>query len=128
MILAWQKGASQFSWVIKMDKFPEAFRRFEKRVRVDKIHSFLQLKMAFSYWAGRNWRDTRLQNEALTIEAEKRGIPVSRETEPRHPRVLIGREIGPTPATWTHKFVTVKGKRQSRYRDLKTGRFIKKPY
>jgi hypothetical protein len=98
-----------------MDRFPEAFRRFEKLVDTDRIRSFIQLKMAFSYWAGRNWKDTRLQNEALKVEAERRGIPVSRQTDSK-------------PRTWKHEFVSVRGKPQSRYRELKTGRFIKKPF
>jgi hypothetical protein len=30
-------------------------------------------------------------------------------------------------ATWRHETITVKDKSQNRYRDLQTGRFIKKP-
>jgi hypothetical protein len=32
-----------------------------------------------------------------------------------------------TNQSWRHENVTVKGKSQDRYRDLSTGRFIKKP-
>jgi hypothetical protein len=34
-----------------MDRFPEAFRRFEEVVDVDRIQSFRQLRLAFAYWA-----------------------------------------------------------------------------
>lgn len=58
-----------------MDKFPEAFQRFEKVVDVSKIKSFQQLLTAFSLWAGRKWKNTPLQIEALKVEAFKRDIP-----------------------------------------------------
>jgi hypothetical protein len=34
------------------------------------------LKAEFKSWAGRNWKDTALQNRALEREAKRRGIPV----------------------------------------------------
>ena len=34
------------------DKFPEAFGRFAKDVRVDKIRDFNQGKLVFSEWGG----------------------------------------------------------------------------
>ena len=36
-----------------MDRFPEAFRRFEEDVNTEEIHSFQQLRLAFGSWAGR---------------------------------------------------------------------------
>lgn len=62
-----------------MDKFPEAFRRFERVVDTDRIRTFDQLLISFRYWAGRNWEGTRKQVEALKVEADRLGIPVSRE-------------------------------------------------
>src|SRR5208283_5103853 len=57
-----------------MDKFPEAFRRFEDRVSTRNIKTFEQLTLAFSSWAGSKWRDTDRQNDALAIQAGKLGI------------------------------------------------------
>ncbi|MGD0159359.1 MAG: hypothetical protein ABSB89_03585 [Candidatus Bathyarchaeia archaeon] len=104
-----------------MDKFPECFERFERVVDVDRIRNLPHLKLAFSSWAGRKWLDTYGQNEALRVEARKLGIPVfveRRTTAPRESRVAV---------TWRQEVVTVKGSSQDRYRDLKTGRFIRKP-
>jgi hypothetical protein len=58
-----------------MDKFPEAFRRFENKVNVDDIETFPQLKLAIGSWGGRNWGPTRRQMDALYIEAKRLGIP-----------------------------------------------------
>ncbi|MEM2320211.1 MAG: hypothetical protein QXQ63_05665 [Candidatus Bathyarchaeia archaeon] len=58
-----------------MDKFPEAFRRFEQVVDVSKITSFQQLLTAFSHWAGRKWVGSQKQIQALKVEAERLGIP-----------------------------------------------------
>jgi hypothetical protein len=106
---------------IKLDRFPEAFRRFEEVVDVRRIQSFRQLRLAFAYWAGWKWHDTYMQNRALAVEAHRLGIPVFVERRP------VSRFHGRTAVTWRHEVVTVKGKSQVRYRDLKTGRFIKKP-
>lgn len=101
-----------------MDEFPEAFERFEMVVDIDRILTFDQLLVSFRYWAGSNWKGTSRQVEALKIEAWKHGIPVRAESRPEESR----------RRTWRHETVTVKGKTQYRFRDLKTGRFIKKPY
>jgi len=62
-----------------------------------------------------------MQNRALANEAHRLGIPVFVERRP------VAFSQGRTAVTWRHETVTVKGKSQTRYRDLKTGRFIKKP-
>lgn len=54
-----------------MDRFPESFKRFEKVVDVSKIKSFAQLKLAFATWAGRKWKESPLQLEALRVQAER---------------------------------------------------------
>ena len=54
-----------------MDRFPEAFRRFEQVVDVSKIKSFQQLKLAFATWAGRKWKESPLQLQALRVQAER---------------------------------------------------------
>jgi hypothetical protein len=101
-----------------MDKFPEAFSRFEDVVDVDRIKSFRQLRLAFSEWAGEKWVATSLQLKALSIEARKHGIPV----------LIEERGVFTVPSMlWRHETVMVKGKGQARYRDLKSDRFIRKP-
>jgi len=104
-----------------VDRFPEAFERFEQVVDVDRMESYRQLVHAFRYWAGRGWIDSYAQNVALRREAEKRGFKVARiPMHFRRPQVSARR-------TWRYETVTVRGKPQVRHRDLKTGRFIKKP-
>lgn len=106
-----------------MDKFPEAFRRFEKTVNVGKIDTFKQLRMAFASWAGRTWKGSPKQIDALEREARRLDIPLEGyriRQVPRGYRPIAGQ-------TWRFETVNVKDKAQVRYRDLKTGRFIKKP-
>jgi hypothetical protein len=73
-----------------LDKFPEAFKRFEAVVDVSKIKSFQQLLTAFMYWAGRKWKGTPLQVEALRVEAVKIGLlpPISEEEFKRQKRLV----------------------------------------
>ena len=104
-----------------MDRFPEAFHRFEKFVDLRSFRSARELKYAFTHWANRRWIDSYAQNKALTIEAKKRGFEDTKL--PRYSR----RSRISVKQTWRHETVTVRGKPQGRYRDIKTGRFIKKP-
>jgi hypothetical protein len=64
---------------------------------------------------------------ALKVEAKKLGIPVSVERKPS----VAPRGVANVPerlaVAWRHEVVTVRGSSQNRYRDLKTGRFIRKP-
>lgn len=86
--------------------------------------------MAFEMWAGEKWKGTLKQNEALKREARKRGIPVymwSFRTG-RTGRFIVPKILRAPPRTWKHERIAVRGRLQSRYRDLKTGRFIKKPF
>ncbi len=72
-----------------------------------------------------NGKSQEKQIEALEREARKIGIPMQRyfrgpivsKPEIRKPTVRL---------KWRHEFVTVKGCSQHRYRDVRTGRFIKK--
>jgi hypothetical protein len=77
--------------------------------------------LAFASWAGWKWSGTYLQNRALAVEARRLGVPVFVERQP------VAIFYGKTVARWRHEIVTVKDKSQVRYRDLKTGCFIKKP-
>jgi hypothetical protein len=96
-----------------VDKFPEPFKRFEKDVDISEIKSFRQLKLEIASWMSEKWKDTSAQNRALSVEARKRGIPVERAYVPF--------------VSWRHETVLARGKGQARYRDLKSGRFIRKP-
>ncbi len=114
-----------------MDKFPEAFRRFENDVDVGRFRSYNELTLSFRWWAGEKWRGTPRQWEALNAEAENLGFDVPdfirreiREYRSSGYHVTEGKQKS---ATWKHETVKVKGTPQNRYRDLKTGRFIKKP-
>jgi len=105
------------------DKFPEAFARFERSVDTRYIESFSELVSAFSIWAGEKWLDTSSQKHALAREARRIGIPTEIDLARRK---SIPTGIGLTP-TWRHEFVTIRSRSFGRYRDLRTGRFIRKP-
>ena len=109
-----------------MDRFPEAFQRFKRVVDTDRIESFRQLTLAFGSWAGQKWQETPMQMMALKAEAKRLGISIPAQGRP------VGRRgVAHVPerktVTWRHEVVTVRGSSQSRYRDLGTGRFIRKP-
>jgi len=57
-----------------MDKFPEAFRRFEQRVHIEDFESYREMSYAFGHWAGKRWVDSYLQNKALAREGERLGF------------------------------------------------------
>jgi hypothetical protein len=110
-----------------MDRFPEAFERFESDVDVDRFQSYFELALAFQSWAGRNWKGTAKQWEALDRESENFGFyPTNSYRGARREGLYMDFYERPRQ-TWKQEVVTVKGKAQNRYRDLKTGRFIKKP-
>jgi hypothetical protein len=104
-----------------MDRFPEAFHRFEKAVDLRSFRSARELKYAFIHWANRRWVDSYKQNLAFRRESEKRGFEETKlprySTRPQ----FVAKQI------WKRETVTVRGKPQVRYRDVKTGRFIRKP-
>jgi hypothetical protein len=102
--------------------FIEAFERFEQRVDISRFDSYRQLLYAFGWWAGRRWVDSYRQNDALRDEARKRGF-----FDARLPRYFERQYARRVRQSWRRETVTVKGTSQVRYRDLETGRFIKKP-
>ena len=105
-----------------VDRFPEAFKRFEQRVDISRFDSYRQLAYAFSWWAGKRWKDSYEQNLALRIQARKRGFYYA-----RLPKYFERQYARQTRQSWRLETVTVRGISQVKYRDLKTGRFIKKP-
>lgn len=99
----------------------EAFHRFEKAVDLRSFRSARELNYAFTHWAGKRWIDSYEQDRALKIEVEKRGIKQTiMPRYSRRPRFFVSH-------IWKREIVTVRAKPQVRHRDLKTGRFIKKP-
>lgn len=70
----------KYSWFLKLcpDKFPEAFRRFEKKEEIDysKITDSNQLMKKFSYWQNRPVSPK--QRMVIRQIAEKKGIPIIR--------------------------------------------------
>jgi len=57
-----------------MDRFPQAFPRFERVVDITQFKSYRELRAAFAYWAGFRWQNTYLQNRALAEMAQIRGF------------------------------------------------------
>lgn len=111
-----------------MDRFPEAFERYEQQVDIRRIESYRQLTLTFRWWAGEKWKGTVKQWDALNREARRLGFEVPRYYQER--RALWHRSYTHEQyhvPTWRHEVINIKGKSQNRYRDLKTGRFIKKP-
>lgn len=87
-----------------VDKFPEAFKRFERQIDISNVKTLFELRQKFKEWALDKWIGSTRQQEALRIEAEKRGI----ETKEKIRRDIILRR---------GKFIQI-------YRDTK-GRFAK---
>jgi hypothetical protein len=81
-----------------MDRFPEAFRRFERVVDVRSFDSYRELAYGFAHWAGFRWVDSYAQNFALRREAIERGfldakIPMYfRRLTPRQKRAVRRRK------------------------------------
>ena len=61
-----------------MDRFPEAFERFENDVNVDRLTSYSELMYSFRWWAGEKWKGTTRQWIAFNTEAERLGFDVPR--------------------------------------------------
>ena len=103
-----------------MDKFPEAFERFENDVDIGKFVTYMELTSAFRWWAGEKWIGTPRQWKALNKEAENVGfeVPEIFRDEMRETRSYV---------SWRREVVNIRGNSIERYRDVRTGRFIKKP-
>ena len=68
-----------------MDKFPEAFKRFEQEIDLSEVKDRGDITRKFSYWQERDM--THKQKEALWKIAEEKGI-ISIERKPeREPRL-----------------------------------------
>jgi hypothetical protein len=114
-----------------LDRFPEAFERFEMDVKVDRLRSYSELLYSFQWWTGSKWRGTAKQWEAFNREAERLGfdVPSFIREELRESQLsgFYGYKGRQKPVLYRHEVVLVRGVSQDRYRDLESGRFIKKP-
>jgi hypothetical protein len=104
-----------------MDKFPEAFSRFEEVVNIDEMGNIYQLQSAFSQWAGHRWKGSSKQKYALAREAEKHDItvPLSYFRMPHKERGWRVSEGFVTTDSFTRR-----GREVYVLRDVKTGRFV----
>ena len=111
-----------------MDRFPEAFRRFESDVDVGRFESYHQLTLAFQSWAGQRWKGTTRQYDALDREARNLGFEATNIYGHRRVSFKSDRDVLFSQLRgWREENIVVDGKSRIRYRDVKTGRFIKKP-
>ena len=109
--------------------FEEAFDRLERCTNARNTRNLRELVMVAEWYFGHKFHTDR-QYEALRIEAKRRGyferwalMEKQRELPwyaQRQPQVSTARR-------YRRETVSVRGKSQVRYRDLKTGRFIRKP-
>jgi hypothetical protein len=106
-----------------LDSFPEAFERFESDVDIGQFESYHQLTLAFRHWAGERWVGSSSQWDALNAEAENVGF----ESPDFIREELEGNRRYSRRYSWRRDTVNFRGKARSVYRDIKTGRFIKKP-
>jgi hypothetical protein len=115
--------------MVYSEAFQEAFDRMERATNSRECRTLDELRLVAKSYFGSKWYPTDRQFEALKDEARRRGYfekqKRRQETEwswyaQRQPQVYAGQ-------TWSRETVTVRGKPQVRYRDRRTGRFIKKP-
>jgi hypothetical protein len=106
-----------------LDNFPEAFERFKSDVDIGRFEFYHELTLAFGWWAGERWRGTSRQWGALNEEAENLGF---------EPPDFIREELEDNRRysrgySWRKEEFSLRGRARSVYRDIKTGRFIKRP-
>ena len=110
-----------------MDKFPEAFKRSERVIDYSKFKNYREFVTGFRWWAGYpRWKGTAKQWQALNIEAGKRGFKVPEVYGYLKP-TWQSHVTDSKNRSWREEIITVRGSSRVRYRDVKTGRFIKKP-
>ena len=116
--------------MVYSEAFQEAFDRMERMTNARDCEDLNELLLvAERYFAGK-WYPTDRQLEALKDEARRRGYYERWEKIRLVKELLWGTRKQPqvtAERSWRYESVTVRGKSQDRYRDLKTGRFIKKP-
>jgi len=114
--------------MVYSEAFQEAFDRMERATNSRECESFNQLRLVAKSYFGSKWYPTNRQLNALDDEAKRRDyFEKFREKRDRYPLYGQRQSYSYVKRTWRHETVTVRGKQQTRYRDLTTGRFIKKP-
>jgi len=109
--------------------FEEAFDRLERYTNARTTRNLRELVIVAESYFGHKFHTDR-QYEALREEAKRRGY-YERWAMMKKQRVLpwYAQRQPQVSAkkSWRYEKVSVRGKFQDRCRDLKTGRFIKKP-
>jgi hypothetical protein len=113
-------------------EFEDYLKRVEEEVDLrDDNLSYNEFARIVVFRSGRRWTDSTAQVEALKNGAEKRGydltLPYYVKKKDYLEYRLLHDKLKHIDQTWRFETVKVRGKGQVRYRDLKTGRFIKKP-
>ena len=107
-----------------LDKFPEAFRRFESTIETKNIQTFQQLLIIFKSWSGEKWKGTPRQIAALAIEARRLKIPIPKGLVPRRKPVWRqGMVPLVVPVGVKFQIINVRGKPQAVFRNVK-GKFV----
>ena len=114
--------------MVYSEAFQEAFDRMERDTNSRDCRTLDELRLVAARYFASKWYPTNRQLEALEDEARRRGYfeRWGRKKDAiqwyarRKPQVSARR-------TWRRETVIVRGRSQVRYRDLETGRFIKKP-
>ena len=114
--------------MVYSEAFQEAFDRMERATNSRECKSLDELRLVAKSYFGSKWYPTNKQLYALKDEAKRRGyFERFQEKRTSYPRYAQRQPYSYVKRTWRHETLTVRGKPQTRYRDLKTGRFIKKP-
>lgn len=74
-----------------MDKFPEAFARFEQKTKTKDYNDYEHLRRQFIDWGKNNWKGTPKQRKALDRELEKKQLVTKIEvvTYKKHPHKAV---------------------------------------
>lgn len=114
--------------MVYSEAFQEAFDRLERKTNSRECKTFDELRLVAKSYFGSKWYPTNRQLYALIDEARRRGY-FGRFIENRvsYPSYSQRQPYRYAKKIWRHETVTVRGKKQLRYRDVKTGRFIKRP-
>ena len=120
--------------------FEEYLGRIEKVVDLDDVKSYAQFAAIIQSFSGKRWTGSTAQVIALKEGAERRGFDTTlpayiwKRDYARYYARGFGSpsrrgkaSVSGIRKAWQREMVIVRGKSQVRYRDLKTGRFIRKP-
>jgi hypothetical protein len=114
--------------MVYSEAFQEAFDRMERATNSSECETLKELRLVAKSYFGSKWYPTNRQLYALKDEAKRRGyFEKFREKRVSRPRYSKRQTHSYVKRTWKRETVTVRGKTQVRHRDLRTGRFIKKP-